>query len=137
MKLTLVNGKDILIRDAYGALSKHDATIELDTQYIKNVELYEFKIKINNLKTEKIVGNKIVIPESLYKANDVIIKIEMIKLTDKSVIVFKSDLLPIQNFITFGAYIGDVYPRVIADLQMRIKILERRVNILDNQGDIF
>lgn len=137
MKLTLVNDKDILIRDIHGALSKQDDIIELDTQYIKHPELYEFRIKFNSMKMEKIVGNKIVIPESLYKTNDVIIRIEMVKLTDKSVTVFLSDSLPMQHYISLGNYVGDMYPRVIADLQMRIKILERRVNILDNQGDIF
>lgn len=137
MRLVLVNDGDIILTDIHETLSVKHNTIEVNTKFVKDLHLYKMHSSLNGGSWEPIEDNKVVIPESLFTALGVIIRVRLEKLTDRSRIIYTTDNIPINHYISFGPKVEDVYPRVISDLKKRVDILEKDVRIIKNKGDIF
>ena len=138
MKLVLINNKDILLEDTYGPLLVEGSEILVDTRFVKDAELYNMFVSFNDDHTNlKVEDCKIKIPNSLFKNLNVIINIRLQKRTDNSEINFKSASLPVARYIHFGKTVDKAFPEIIAEYGYRIRVLENKVKVLENQGDLF
>jgi hypothetical protein len=137
MKLVLINDKDILLTGIHDAVIGSESLVDIDPQFVEEHDMYETYIAYNHGKFEKVEGLKVKIPTSLFKELNVIIRVKMVKKTDKSMKLFESDNLPVARYISFGPYIEKAYPNIIAELQSEVIVLKRKVAILENQGDLF
>ena len=135
MKAVLIDHK-IYITEVYGALSKTNDVITLDTQHIKDTHLYKFQVAFDNQDYQTITSNKIVIPDFKDYKECVIMKVRMTNIATGEATLFTSDEISLTKYYYFGKPIEDIYPQLLGSMSIRISKLEKEVKDLKEKGDI-
>lgn len=136
MKLIVLEEK-VFIKDIYGALSKKDNDIKVDTSYIKDSHLYKYEYAFDtDTKFKEIKNKKMPLPDFKDNSGYAIIKVKMTNLATGDFKVISTEPLDISHYYYLGKPIEDVHPNVLAGILERLQKLENRVSELETEGDL-